>query len=101
MYSPTGVLSWLLKKIVVDRSYFKLRNVSLTYNIPTKVSDIVKVNNASLTVFGRNLALWTPEENNFVDPEGSTYGTGLAGQLGEFGGLPTSASYGVALNLSF
>lgn len=86
---------------VVDRSYFKLRNVSLTYNIPTKVSDIVKVNNASLTVFGRNLALWTPEENNFVDPEGSTYGTGLAGQLGEFGGLPTSASYGVALNLSF
>lgn len=86
---------------VVDRSYFKLRNVSLTYNIPKSVSDLVNISNASITAFGRNLALWTPEGNNFVDPEGSTYGTGLAGQMGEFGGLPTSASYGIALNLSF
>ena len=86
---------------VIDRSYFKLRNVSLTYNIPASVSNKAKVSNASITAFGRNLALWTPEENNFVDPEGSTFGTGLTGQLGEFGGLPTSASYGLALKLSF
>ena len=86
---------------VIDRSFFKLRNVSLTYNIPTKVTNMVKVSNASITFYGRNLALWTPEENNFVDPEGSTFGTGLSGQLGEFGGLPTSASYGVALKLGF
>ncbi len=86
---------------VIDRSYFKLRNVSLTYNIPASISNKAKVSNASITAFGRNLALWTPEENNFVDPEGSTFGTGLTGQLGEFGGLPTSASYGLALKLSF
>ena len=86
---------------VIDRSFFKLRNVSLTYNIPVSVTNKAKIGNASLTVYGRNLALWTPEENNFVDPEGSTFGTGLAGQLGEFGGLPTSASYGVSLRLGF
>lgn len=86
---------------VIDRSYFKLRNVSLTYNIPASISNKAKVSNASITAFGRNLALWTPEENNFVDPEGSTFGTGIDGQLGEFGGLPTSATYGLALKLSF
>ena len=48
-----------------------------------------------------DITLQTPEENHFVDPEGSTFGTGLAGQLGEFGGLPTSATYGLALKLSF
>ena len=86
---------------VIDRSYFKLRNISLTYNIPTSVTNKAKVSNASITAFGRNVALWTPEENHFVDPEGSTFGTGIDGQLGEFGGLPTSASYGLALRLSF
>jgi hypothetical protein len=73
----------------------------LTYNIPSSLTNKAKIGGASLTAFGRNLALWTPKENNFVDPEGSTFGTGLSGQLGEFGGLPTSASYGLALKLSF
>lgn len=86
---------------VIDRSYFKLRNVSLTYNIPNSLTNKAKVSNASITAFGRNLALWTPKENNFVDPEGSTFGTGLSGQLGEFATLPTSATYGLALKLSF
>lgn len=86
---------------VIDRSFFKLRNVSLTYRIPDSVTSGIKMSNASLTVFGRNLALWTPEDNQFVDPEGSTFGTNIGGQLGEFGGLPTSASYGVTLKLGF
>ena len=85
---------------VVDRSYFKWRNLSLTYNIPNSFSDNIKVSNASISLWGRNLALWTPEENHFVDPEGSTFGTNIGGQLGEFGGLPTSASYGLTLKFS-
>jgi len=86
---------------VIDRSYMKFRNLSLTYAIPVSVTSKAKISNASVTLYGRNLALWTPDENNFVDPEGSTFGTNIAGQIGEFSGLPTSASYGVTLNLSF
>ena len=86
---------------VIDRSFFKLRNVSLTYNIPATVTNRAKLGNASITAFGRDLALWTPESNHFVDPEGSTYGTNIAGQIGEFSTIPTSATYGVQLNLSF
>ena len=85
---------------VVDRSYFKWRNLSLTYNIPNSLTDNISVSNASISLWGRNLALWTPEDNNFVDPEGSTFGTNIGGQLGEFGGLPTSASYGLTLKFS-
>ncbi len=86
---------------VVDRSYMKLRNLSLTYRIPESLSGKAKISNASITAFGRNLALWTPEENHFVDPEGSTFGTNVQSQLGEFGALPTSATFGAILKLSF
>ncbi len=86
---------------VIDRTYFKLRNVSLTYNIPASVTNRANLGSASITAFGRNLALWTPESNHYVDPEGSTYGTNIAGQIGEFSTIPTSATYGVQLNLSF
>jgi hypothetical protein len=86
---------------VVDRSYMKLRNVSLTYRIPESLTGKAKISNASITAFGRNLALWTPEENHFVDPEGSTFGTNVQSQLGEFGALPTSATFGAILKLSF
>ena len=86
---------------VIDRSFFKLRNVSLTYNIPASVTNRAKMRNASITAFARNVALWTPAENHFVDPETSTYGTNIGGQLGEFGALPGSATFGVQLNLSF
>ena len=85
---------------VLDKTFFKLRNVSLTYNLPTKLTDRLNMNRASLTVFGRNLVLWTPEENHFVDPEGSTFGVGLAGKIGEFSNSPTNAVYGVTLKLS-
>lgn len=85
---------------VLDKTFFKLRNLSLSYNLPTTLTDKLHVGKASLTVFGRNLILWTPAENHFVDPEGSTFGIGLAGKIGEFSSSPTNAMYGVTLKLS-
>ncbi len=86
---------------VLPRTYFKLREVTLTYDLPNRLFGQAKVNNASVSLVGRNLVLWTPAENHFVDPEGSTFGTGLASQIGEFSAIPTNASYGVSLKLGF
>lgn len=84
---------------VVDRSYFKFRNIALTFNIPDKWTSNLSMTGASIGVFARNLALWTPRENNFVDPEGSTFGTNIGGQIGEFSTLPVPATYGLILKL--
>ncbi len=82
---------------IIPKTFFKLREVVLSYNIPEEWSNKIHLSNTSLSVFGRNLVLWTPEENHFVDPEGSTFGTGLSSQLGEFSAIPTNASYGMSL----
>jgi hypothetical protein len=86
---------------VLDKTFFKLRNVSLSYDLPKSLIAKAKISDASVTLFGRNLVLWTPDDNHFVDPEGSTFGLDLTGQIGEFSSGPTNASYGILFNLSF
>ena len=56
---------------------------------------------ASVSLYGRNLFLWTPADNSFIDPETSTYGNDLVGMFGEFAGAPSVRTYGVKLNVSF
>ncbi len=86
---------------VLDKTFFKLRNVSLTYELPKSLLSKATIQRASITAFGRNLILWTPSDNHYVDPEGSTFGLDLTGQIGEFSTGPTNASYGLTFNLSF
>jgi hypothetical protein len=86
---------------VLPKTFFKLRNVSLTYSVPKKALEKLPVRGASLGVFGRNLVLWTPKGNHVVDPEANTFGTSLKNLYGEFAAGPSTATYGVQLNLSF
>lgn len=86
---------------VLDRTFFKLRNLSLTFAIPSKFTDKLGVGSSSFGVFGRNLLLWTPKDNHFVDPESNTFGTNLRSLYGEFASGPATAVYGAQLNLSF
>jgi hypothetical protein len=54
-----------------------------------------------ISLIGRNLFLWVPSENVFIDPEQTTFGTDIASEFGEFGSSPTTRSYGVNLRLTF
>ena len=86
---------------IIDKTYVKLRDLSLSYKFKTNTISKLGLSKASVSVFGRNLFLWTPEGNSFVDPELSTWGNGIQGLMGEFGGAPSVRSYGVKLNVSF
>jgi TonB-linked SusC/RagA family outer membrane protein len=86
---------------LVDRSFVKLREVVIGYNIPNRWFGRVPVSNVSLNLVGRNLLLWTPENNNIVDPETTTFGNDLVGDFGEFGSGPTVRSFGVSLRATF
>ena len=88
---------------MLDKSFIKLRDVTLTYTLPKELLNRMglPLQKLSLGAYGRNLLIWTPEENNFVDPEISTYGNDAYASMGEFAGVPTARTYGLKLNVTF
>ncbi len=85
---------------VIDKSFVKLREVALTYTLPTEMLEKLPFTGASLSVIGRNLFLWTPADNQFVDPESTTFGNGIQAEFGEFSANPTTRSVGFAVRFT-
>jgi TonB-linked SusC/RagA family outer membrane protein len=87
---------------VIDGSYIKLREVSLAYKLPHGLVNKIGIQNATISLFGRNLALlYTHESNDCnIDPEVSSGGT-LYGVGFESYQMPPSRTLGIKLNLNF
>ena len=86
---------------LLDRSFAKLRNLSLTWDLPKKWVHAAKLSNVALTVFGNNLFVWTAKDNYYVDPESTTTGTDLAGNFGELYTNPSCRVYGLNLTIKY
>jgi len=86
---------------VISRDFFKLRDVSLSYSVPTKYVKMAKLSGVQVIFSGRNLLLFTPEDNNFVDPEATSFGNDLKGGFGEFRTSPTVRSFTASLRIKF
>lgn len=91
----------LARSTVIDKSFIKLREVVIGYTFPDKLLDKTIINGLTISVIGRNLFLWTPRSNQYIDPETSTFGTDLAGQFGEFSANPSTRSVGFSLKANF
>ncbi|WP_179222988.1 SusC/RagA family TonB-linked outer membrane protein [Pontibacter ummariensis] len=85
---------------VIDASYVKLREAALTYNLPTSLIAKTPFGRATVAFVGRNLLLFVPEENEFIDPEASIFGTSNS-QGREYNTTPSTRSYGVNLSVTF
>ncbi|URC14897.1 SusC/RagA family TonB-linked outer membrane protein [Flavobacterium sp. B183] len=85
--------------LIQDASWFKLRNVSVTYNMTKEALKTIGVSNLSFTVSGSNFLIWTPFDG--FDPEGSSYSAGT--NVYGFTGLttPLTQSYSFSINLGF
>ncbi|ANE52018.1 SusC/RagA family TonB-linked outer membrane protein [Flavisolibacter tropicus] len=86
---------------ILDKSFLKLRDVTLSYKLPSSIASKIKAENLSLTLYGRNFLLWTPKENVYIDPEASNFGNDLSGEFGEFRTGPTLKQFGIRLNANF
>ena len=93
--------SELDRAFLVDKSYVKLRNVILSWQMPTKWFSKCFITGVNLSVFGNNLFLWTPKSNTFIDPETSTFGNDLDGNYGEFSANPSSRKFGFNVQVKF
>lgn len=52
-----------------DADYIKLREVSLSYSLPNKMIERTGLDNISVSVYSRNIMLWTKDSSFGVDPE--------------------------------
>ena len=83
---------------IVETSWFRIREASLSYKLPETVLSKLSIGGAELGVFGRNLFLRAKNYPHF-DPEQNALGVSNAQGL-EFNALPQSRSMGVSLKIS-
>jgi hypothetical protein len=80
---------------ISDASYIKLREVRLGYEIPSSFMDRMGFSGGTLSLIGRNLALWSKIKN--IDPETAFDASNVQGI--EFGQMPTARSFGFSLSI--
>ncbi|MBS3771453.1 MAG: TonB-dependent receptor, partial [Bacteroidales bacterium] len=54
---------------VFDADYIKLREVSLGFQLPQSIANSLRVKSASISVYSRNIMLWTKDSDFGTDPE--------------------------------
>lgn len=87
---------------VTNGAFWKLRELSLSYNVPHNLLARTKViKTATLSLEGRNLLLWVPKDNLYTDPDysdagSSSNGIGLTGYQS-----PPSRFYGFTVSVNF
>ncbi len=89
----------LIEGVMYDASFVKLREVRLAYTIPNRILGKFPIRDISLSLVGRNLALWTDVPH--IDPEtASTVGGTIVPGV-ESVALPSTRSWGFNLNFKF
>ena len=87
---------------VVSAAFWKLREVSLTYDFPANVLNGTKfIKRLSIGLIGRNLLMLRPKSNEYTDPEFSSSGNGNAvGRTNETQTPPTRI-FGANVTVTF
>ncbi|HZH94823.1 MAG TPA: SusC/RagA family TonB-linked outer membrane protein, partial [Flavisolibacter sp.] len=87
-------------RFMEDGSYVRLKNITLAYNLPSKLIGKAKLSTARIYITGVNLATWTKYTG--WDPEVNTdYRAGNINQGGDFYAAPQIKSMVVGLNIGF
>ena len=86
---------------VIDRSFIKLRNASLSYELPSQWCKKIKVEKVRLSFTAENILLWTPVQNQYIDPEVTSFGNNIEAKFGEYAVTPPSQIYVFGLGFSF
>lgn len=92
-------VSSVAEPFVYDATYLKLRQVTLSYRLPESLLSSTPLENASVSLVGRNLANFFTNTSGF-DPE-SAIGPNLGDQGREAFAFPQTRVYGFNLNLTF
>lgn len=73
-----------------SKTHFKLQNISLSYRVPSKVCDKLKIRNANVSLICDNVYLWTPDQKRNLN----SYKTYMSG-------YPMENIYSLSLDVTF
>ena len=100
----TSAYSSVAATQVVSANSWRIREISLRYNIPESIVSKAKIfQSASISLVGRNVALWTPKTNYWGDPDMfTTSGSGNFNSPGyQTQGRSAMRSFGFDLSIMF
>ena len=86
---------------LLDRSFVKLRNITLAYQFPKSIVNSLYLSDITLSLFCNNVFTWTHKGNRYIDPETSSYGNDLEGMFGELYSNPACRTFGFNVGLKF
>ncbi len=86
---------------LVDASYIRLQEISLSYKIPKQLYERTAFGSLEAGMFGNNLFLWTAASNKYDDPEAASVGALSNGQGLNYSSRPSMKNYGVFLKVTF
>ena len=79
---------------LLDRTYLRLKNLVLSYDLPSKVIRTLKMDKLRVYLSASNLFTWTKKGYRGLDPERSN-------GAGERGGIPQSMTVKMGIDLTF
>ena len=86
---------------LIDRSFVKLRNITLSWQLPKAWVSKLYLTDVNLSVFCNNVFTWTAKDNRYIDPETSSYGNDLGGMFGELYSNPACRTFGFNVGVKF
>ena len=98
-----GINRDVTSNYVTSGDFWKLREISVAYDVPQSVLNSTKViKGARISVQARNLLMWMAKDNYYTDPEYSDAGNDNNGiGLTGIGQTPPSRFYGATISLEF
>lgn len=105
-FSPAGGNTFAINSVdeasIYDGTVFRLREASLTYDVPSKSLEKTPFGSISLSVIGSNLWYFAPNVPKYTnfDPDVTSFGSSRLQGI-EVSAAPTSKRYGIKLNLTF
>ena len=105
-FSPAGGNTFAINSVdeasIYDGTVFRLREISLTYDIPDKFLEKTPFGRISLSFIGSNLWYFAPNVPKYTnfDPETTSYGSSTLQGI-ETSAAPTAKRYGFKVNLTF
>ncbi|MFB9295229.1 TonB-dependent receptor [Persicitalea jodogahamensis] len=94
----TGNNNAISSRWIESASYFRIRNITLGYRLPSSLSDRLKIQNARVYAGVQNAFTFTKYLG--YNPEVSGYENALTGGV-DYGSYPLARTYTIGLNLSF
>lgn len=98
-YKTIGGENGIAEEFLYDASFIKLKELSLSYNLPRKLLRSTPITNIRLSLIGRNLA-YLLKHTPGTSPEGG-FDTTMYSQAIDFTSVPYSRTLGIGVNISF